>query len=418
MNMILIKNNYLYKNIKLICIFLIILFLFYFINNMNKENKEHYLTFFIPYYDNEKDKIQQFYENEDYKRLNYKKNFFYKPINFGYYIKEKKYIIQNIAKMLLANSKIKYCNDIEFKYDMDLIKNLNNNNIQLSIKSIPAIAYYNSNKTKEDDPTNVKLVLKISKRYVFFITRKNNKIESLTSIPFKSKIGVNKYMLSEKEKINFVAFDILDYLKYQINIDYTLIPYDTIFDGGEALINNELDLLIWIDYFPNKNITKFFNDNSYHGLKILPFNIPQEKVFKKINYQYDIDYIDLNNVSKSYLPVRIKNENWNKFKPDMKILSFDEYLVTNRFVDKDIIYNITNSYFKNIKLLKNNNFEYINFISDVELDNKQVPIPYHEGAREYYFDNGYMSNNPSQNCKYLVGVMNCNDKTLLDNNLD
>ncbi len=406
------------KYIYLILTFLIIIIICFLFNNLyKKDTKEHYLTYFLPYYDNEKNKIQNFYLNEDYKRMNYKKYFYYEPFNFGYHIKERIIIVQALSKLLLANSKLKNCNDVRFRYDQDLIKNLNKDKIQLAIMSIPAIAYYNSNSTKEDDPINVKLVLKVSQRYVFFITRNNTKIDSLTKFPLKCKIGTNRYKLNEKTQDNFITIEILDYLKYVKDKDYFLKSYVNFNDAGQALINNEVDLLVWIDLFPNEEISNFVNKYANTGLRLLPFIIPQEKVFTSTYYQYDISYIDLNLFSDLYLPVKFGKQEYNNFKPDLKILKFDEYLVTNRFVNKDIIYNITDSYFEYVKVLDRVIPEFSYFIRDIELDNKQIPISYHEGARKYYYDKGVMTNNPNPNCRYLAGVMECNDKTLADHGL-
>jgi len=162
------------KYIYIIFIFLIIFIIILYLNKLiGKDYKEHYLTYFLPYYDNEKNKIQQFYENEDYKRLNYKNNFFNQPFNIGYHSIGRQFLIENISKLLLSSSKIKKCNVIHHEYDINLIKNINNNNIQLSILSVPGIAYYETDRIKELEPVNINLVLKISKRYVFFITKKS-----------------------------------------------------------------------------------------------------------------------------------------------------------------------------------------------------------------------------------------------------
>ncbi len=411
-----IKNIKPYKKyIYLFFIFLITFIIIFYLNkNFKKEYKEHYLTYFLPYYDNEFNKIQKFYDEEDYKRLNYKKHFIYEPFNFGYHIYQHQDVIQTITKIILAGSKIKTCNNIHYSLSSDLVKDLNNNKTQMTILSSPIIAYFDSVESGIKNFNNVKLILKCTQRYVFFITKKSRKIKSITNFPYGSKIGTNRFKLYNNNENNFIAIEILNYLKYKKDIDYKLLNYDDFNSVGEDLINDKIDLIIWDGYFPNKEMTDFINKNASYGIILLPFNIPQEQVFKSTFYQYDISYIDLNKLSPSYFPVKINNESWNRFKPDLKILKFDEYLVSNRFVKNDTIYDFINTYYKYIKIINNiNNSE--QFYNDVEFDEKQIPILYHEGARKYYFNNGYMSNNANPNCKYLVGVMECNDKTLADN---
>ncbi len=44
---------------------------------------ENYVTYFLPFYDNEKSELNAFYEDGDYNRYNIKKQIIYKPIYFG-----------------------------------------------------------------------------------------------------------------------------------------------------------------------------------------------------------------------------------------------------------------------------------------------------------------------------------------------
>ena len=44
-------------------------------------------------------------------------------------------------------------------------------------------------------------------------------------------------------------------------------------------------------------------------------------------------------------------------------------------------------------------------------------IRYHDGVIQYLVEKGYISYIDNDNCKYLVGVTECNEKNLKANNL-
>jgi hypothetical protein len=47
--------------VKLLFVIILIIIIFYIINNKLNSNKEHYLTYFLPFYDNSKDNLANFY---------------------------------------------------------------------------------------------------------------------------------------------------------------------------------------------------------------------------------------------------------------------------------------------------------------------------------------------------------------------
>ncbi len=63
------KSKYKHLSFYFLLFLLFILFILFYFYLQKKETKEHYLTFFIPYYQTNKEGLYKFYEDEDYKRL-------------------------------------------------------------------------------------------------------------------------------------------------------------------------------------------------------------------------------------------------------------------------------------------------------------------------------------------------------------
>ena len=55
-------------------------------------------------------------------------------------------------------------------------------------------------------------------------------------------------------------------------------------------------------------------------------------------------------------------------------------------------------------------------LQSIKLDNNTIYIDYHQGAINFFKKYGYISTINNENCKYFVGIMECNDKNLRDNN--
>lgn len=393
----------------IICI--IILFIFYYMNHyLFNSVKEHYLTYFLPYYDNDKSEIQKFYENDDIKRLNYKKYFTYEPFHFGFIEGEQNQTVDELSKVLLAKSKIETVRRSPFINYKTLIHNLNTNKIQLSLLSLPVVSFFKSNKEGENEFDNIKYILKMYKKYLYILTKKTYKIKNLRDLPYKIKIGIISDNIIYSD-------DILTYLGHKLNRDFTYKKYNNKYELFNAFNNNEIHLIFYNGYFPDDTLKEFITKHIREGVILLPFDVPREEVFFQNYYQYNHKYIDLNLISESYLPVSFGQYTFSRFKPDMKILTYDEYLVTNRFVKDDYIYDIIKTYYSVIPLL--NQYPEIKGdpLSTISLEDTGLPIQFHNGAYKFYVEKGHITDNPNPNCKYLVGVMECTDETLKNNNL-
>ena len=52
----------------------------------------------------------------------------------------------------------------------------------------------------------------------------------------------------------------------------------------------------------------------------------------------------------------------------------------------------------------------------VNVIDKLEYLEYHEGVLDFFKKYGYISNIDNDNCKYLVGKMECNEENLANNN--
>ncbi len=404
-----------YKKIIILCILILI---FIGINEYLKKNMiENYVTYFLPFYNNEKSELDSFYENQDYNRYNIKKQIIYKPIYFGFLKGEQDYTTRSLIMLLLAKSNIYQVSQIRYSQIKDIIQNLNENRIQLSLLSFPYISYFTFYRGETPyNYNNIKYLLSVYKKYLYAVTKRIHKIENLGDIPYGTKIGVVKDGVTKKG--NVISHDVLTFMGYREGSDYQYVEYNSELELLAGFGMGQFELMMYIGYFPDTNLNKFLERSVSEEVYILPFTIPRESVFYEKNFQYYPEYIDLNLTSKNYLPKKFNGEEWNQFKPNLKSLCFDEYLITNSKVDDDIIYNIMKTYYENIDKInefpeiKNHPLSKVNIERDTNM-----PILYHPGSQRFYEEKGFITNSPNPNCRYMVGVMKCDEKSLKDNNL-
>jgi TRAP-type uncharacterized transport system substrate-binding protein len=172
------------------------------------------------------------------------------------------------------------------------------------------------------------------------------------------------------------------------------------------------------DVFPNKKIKSFIDNNMDQAIILLPFELTKEKIFLKKNAEIKIDYIDLNELGHSYLPVKFGNNEYTRYKPSFKICYNHKILLTNKETDFKHTYSIIQYLYKNWKNLNQNIPEKGYRITNIEIDNINMNyLDYHDGVLQFFNDIGMITNTNNYNCKYLIGQMPCNEKTLKNNNL-
>ena len=185
----------------------------------------------------------------------------------------------------------------------------------------------------------------------------------------------------------------------------------------KSFIENKVQMIFITDTFPSETILNFLDNNINEDIILLPFNIANEDIFLKRTKKIFIDYIDLNKLSNNYLPVNFDNYEYNMYKPDFKILYFDKFIIANKNTSDDDAYNFIEFIYYNSKYLNYNlrNSKYQ--IYNVRIDEEFLYITYHNGVLNFLKKYGYINEINNDNCKYLYGVMECNEENLKKNNL-
>jgi len=208
-------------------------------------------------------------------------------------------------------------------------------------------------------------------------------------------------------------------LGFEENIDYKVILYkdmETLFD---EFYKNNCNMIFICNIFPNKKISNILNNMLLQeDIILLPFNLHDEELFLKKQPIVNIDYIDLNQLSSSYLPRKFGKYEYTKFRPMIKIPYIYKILLTNIYTDNDCTYRFIKFYYENYKSLNNNLDEKGYKIHNIGINNyKTTFLMYHKGVINFFREKGYITNNSNKNCKYLVGTSECTDGTLKANNL-
>lgn len=407
------KNKYSTNIIIFFIILLIFLILFIAFKKYKKKNiiQEHYLTYFLPYYNPNLDLLSNFYlENDDNK--NYvKKHFNYKQLVFTSDIINSGFL-KILASNFIANSTIV---DVKLKIDnntLSVLDDLNNNKISFSINNITNLVHYTD--TLKKDLNNIRLINYLYKEYLYFFTKKSYGFTSLDKIPTKCKIGI----LAEPNPIFFLYKKLLDDLKYKENDDYTIIPYKTLEDLFVGFRDNKCQLVIILDVFPNKKISTLLDQIAGDDMILIPFDINNETLYLRKNYFLSIDYIDLNKLSKSFLPKSFGKYEYNIYKPSFKCCSITKILLTNNQTDTDYIYNLTKFLGDNYRDINNSIGDEAYNINPINIDTAKTQIlDFHHSALKYFKEKGYIGYYEHINCKYLAGTTECTEQSLKDNNL-
>ena len=397
---------------KIIFIFILlisIIILTLYIINRHLSTKEHYLTYFLPYYDKNLTDITKLYLNEDERKNFFKKKFLYNKIIIGYNKFEKNYI-KLLSNFLIAGTfiqNIQYFNLIDYNKSLN---DLNNNNIEFLITSIPTVLYH---KNKENNYLkNIRYSNKLYNNYIYFFSKKDKFIYSMKNISRKFKVGI----FEEPNIVNFYIVKTLKDFGYSER-DYQLVRckenYEDLFN---LLINNEVDIIIFNDTFPNETVKVILDNNIEHEIILLPFDTNDEQLFLNKNFHLYIENIDLNLLSLSYLPKKFNNIEYVTFRPNIKILAFDLFLFTNVNVPADYVYNFTKYIFEN-KYTLNKYSANINFkIGNLMFKENELQIfLLHHGTQKYLVEKSYLSYNSNPICLYFVGVMECNEKNIKNN---
>jgi hypothetical protein len=281
-----------------------------------------------------------------------------------------------------------------------------------SITIYSTIVYYIE--VLKKDLSNIKLVTNLNKAYIFTFTLKRYNIFSLNEITPDTIIGI----LDDRDPFYFYYKKYLRDLGYKENTDYKVKVYPSLKELFNGFLNYECQMMFILGGFPNIDIQNFIDNNLNYDIILLPFDILKEDLFLKRNRPINIDYIDLNNLANSYLPVKFGNYEYVTYRCNLKISYFYRILVTNSNIDKDYIYNFMEFYNNNIDYINNNLTEQQTAYQfpKVSVSDKLDYLRYHEGVLDFFKKYGFISNIDNDNCKYFVGKMECNEKNLANNN--
>jgi hypothetical protein len=401
------------KLLDFLFVLIFVFILFYIINKYlliykeSKENKEHYLTYFLPFYDNKISALTNFYANNEDNNNSFKHKFNYKKVIFSGIDVDIDFIKKFINEFL-ANS---FNYEISYTIYDNLERSINDlieNKINFCLNTMSVVNHYSSVMNK--NISSLRLVSNLYKLYIYIFTLKESNIHSIKEIPSNTVIGI----IDRPDSFYFYCEKFMTDLGYKIGEDYKVIVFKKKEELFDALIKKECNLIIINDIFPNKDLTKILDDSIGEFVILLPFDIFNEKLFLKKNNFLFTDNIDLNLLSRTYLPKTFGNYNYNMFKPDFKICYMYKILMSNSTTDDQLTYSFSKFIFENYKRINKNITEFGYKLNVYPTKNR---LEYHAGSLKYMKEFGYTTNIDNPNCAFLIGVMECNEENLKKNNL-
>jgi TRAP-type uncharacterized transport system substrate-binding protein len=402
------------KYVVIFLIFFIIYYIFYLLNHhifKKKEIKEHYLTFFLPFYDASNTDLANFYSNNDNDKNYLKKKFNYSNLKVGTFESEL-FIANFLLKNFIATSYSNRSSIITYNKKMNALNDLINNKIQFCFYTYECLLYYSNILNKSIK--NISLVSTLYKEYFYFITKKKYNVFSISEIPLNFKIGI----LNDPNTMFFYYEKFLKDLGYKKDEDYIIKIYNSIDEASADFVNDECNLLLLVDIFPKNDINNFVDNNFLEDIILLPFEIKNLDLFKKKNKYINVEYMDLNFFAKTYMPKKFSKYTYTKNKPTIKLASHRKLLLTNNDADPEITYYFIKYLYENNKS-NNNNLPEIGYkVESIGLNNNNIDfLDYNKGVLKYFYEKGYITHSDDQNCINLVGTTTCDEKSLNANNL-
>lgn len=394
------------------CLILIII-IFYLLDKAIKNKiydknqvKENFLTYFLPFYDTNITSLTNFYANNENKENFFKKKFNYDQINFGC-VKDDILFIRFFLNHFIAESMNTKAQYIVYKYNQVILSNLIQDKISFALTTIPIINYY-----AEDEKNNISslnIISNLYKMYIYIFTLKVYNVFNIKQIPAGFIIGIlgnpDSFFLYYKKFLRDLGYNEGD-LKIK-----TYNSADELFD---ALVNNQCNMIIICDIFPSKKISNNLDKNVGSFIILLPFEMYNEELFFKKNIFAKKGFIDLNLLSPSYLPKTFGKYNYNHFKPTIAIPYIYKVMICNRSTNYLYTYSFIKFLYENYKQINKNLIDR-GYALDVKPTKNQ--LEYHKGVIKYMKEKGYLSFEDNLNCASLVGVMECNEENLKNNNL-
>lgn len=250
---------------------------------------------------------------------------------------------------------------------------------------------------------NINFIVIPNYNYIFFITNKNLQISSLDQLNNKKvNIGPMNY------DSNIFGNDLLRNIEILNNFKIERF-YDDDQVAIEKLRNKQIDGMVFTDLYPSNFLNKIFEDDLDNTFFILPLKNINEVLFKKIHPFVKNVAIDLNSVSKNYLPIKVNDLEYTKFRPDLDTFQYPVLFICNKDAKPLISYEIVKGVVNNLDVLNKsdmtlkNQWNYL-ALPDIANDNF---IPTHIGAKTFYNQLTVNTTNPDELCKYYIGKKKC-----------
>jgi len=380
--------------IKTIIIILIYVFFIY-----SQKYKENFITWFLPYYNKSNGELIE--STPPYTTSNLELNYLeYDTFdNIIINIKEKNTYYDFLFKNILKDLRIKriIMNDTK-----NILEEVSKSNINLAIFSAPFIV--NNINTNFDKLKNTNFVIYTNYRFLFFIVNRFSNISRLKEIDNKViNIGpenTDEFLLGKS---------IIDNLKDKYKISpKQVLKYD-IDTSFKKLIKGEIDGMIYTDLFPSEKLNNIIQSNIDMKLILIPIEDINETIFLQGRPYTSKVFLDQNNLPKNYLPVKIKNLYFNKFRPDITSYKYPEIMVCNKNASPKLIFNIVKSIVSNLNVINQSDYvikNQYNYLSFPDIANNQY-IPLHVGSNVFYKNISINTNYSDDLCKYFVGNAKC-----------
>ena len=379
---------------KTIIIILIYIFFIY-----SPKYKEHFITWFLPYYNKSTGELIEttppyITSNLELSYLEYD-TFDNLIIN----IKEKNTYYDFLFKNILKSLRIK---NMVIKNTNNALENVNNNPINTAIFSSPFIV--NKINKNIDKLKNINFVIYTNYRFLFFIVNSSSNISRLKEID-KKRINIgpentDEYILGENLILNLnEKFKVLPDKIYNYDVNTSF----------KKLLNGEIDGMVFTDLFPSEKLNKIIEMNLDNKIILIPIEDINENVFLQMRPYASKVFLDQNNLPQNYLPVKIKNLYFNRFRPNITSYKYPEIMVCNKNASPKLIYNIVKSIVSNLNIINKSDYvikNQYNYLSFPDIANNQY-IPVNVGAKLFYKNISINTTYADDLCKYYVGNAKC-----------
>lgn len=380
--------------IKTIIIILIYIFFIY-----SPKYKENFITWFLPYYNKSTGELIE--STPPYITSNLELNY----LEYNTFdtlivnIKEKNMYYDFLFKNILKSLRIKR---IFIRNIKNALEEVSDNPINTAIFSSPFIV----NKINEniDKLKNINFVIYTNYRFLFFIVNSSSNISRLNEI--------------DKKRINIGPEDTDEYIfgkniienltnKFKISPD-KIFNYD-VDTSFKKLINGEIDGMVFTDLFPSEKLNKIIEMNLGNKIILIPIEDINENIFLQMRPYASKVFLDQNNLPKNYLPIKVKNLYFNKFRPNITSYKYPEIMVCNKNASPKFIFNIVKSIVSNLNTINQSDYvikNQYNYLSFPDIANNQY-IPVNIGAKLFYNNISINTTYSDDLCKYYVGNAKC-----------